>query len=103
MAEGEIAERRRRGGIADRRALSVAPVPGDEVGEQLESRAVALLGMELRREDISPCNRASKRRRIVGGAGRQLALLRHRMIAVREVEARAVGNAPPEGVGPGLT
>ena len=45
---------------------SVVSVPGDEVGEQRETGAVALFRVELRGEDISPRHRASKRRRIVG-------------------------------------
>src|SRR5208283_476515 len=48
---------------AHRRAQpgSDAPVPGDEVREQLETGAVALLGVELHGEDISASDRASKR------------------------------------------
>src|SRR5690606_21242718 len=58
-----------KGGGAEnaRIAASGARVPGDEVGEQLEAGAVALLGVELGREDISPRHRASKRRGVVGG------------------------------------
>src|SRR6185503_27586 len=36
-----------------------ASVPGDEVGEQAQSRAVAFFRMELHGEDISPRNGAS--------------------------------------------
>ena len=52
-------------------SVSGASVPGDEIGEQLQSGALTLFRMELRREDISPRHRASKRRRIIGRAGGQ--------------------------------
>src|SRR5204862_1891276 len=48
-------------GAARRAAGLDAPVPGDEVREQLKAGAVALFGMELHGKDISAGNRASKR------------------------------------------
>ena len=69
----------RQDGPAKRTNQLALPVPGDEIGEQLQSGAVALFRMELRREDISPCDGASKRRRILGGSGRQRRIGRHRM------------------------
>src|SRR5438105_10135639 len=69
-----------------RRALG-ASVPGDEVGEQPESCAMALLGMELHGKDIRPGNGASKRQRIVRRRGGHRRIGRVRVVAVREVEA----------------
>ena len=68
LTAGEVL---RGGGTAAMRTGSAVPVPGDEVGEQLQSGAVAFFRMELRREDISPGDGASKRRRIIRGAGGQ--------------------------------
>ncbi len=51
-----------------RRARLAPSVPGNEIGEQLQAGAVAFFRMELRREDISPGNGASKRQRVVGRA-----------------------------------
>src|SRR6266581_3891156 len=74
---------------------SDAPVPGDDVREQLKTGAVALFRVELNGEDISAGNRASKRRRIGDRRGRHARVVRRRVVAVREVEARAVVDAAP--------
>src|SRR4030095_7432810 len=89
-------ERWGRGGFGPRYARLRFPVPDDEIGEKLQPGAVALFRMELRCEDISPGNRASKRRRIVGGSGRRRGVSRVGMIAVREIETRLIGNARPQ-------
>src|SRR5438093_6159395 len=79
-----------------RKLGSDAPVPGDEVREQLKTGAVALFGVELHGEDISAGNRASKRRRIGDGRGRHTRVVGCRVVAVREVEPRAVIDAVPQ-------
>ena len=64
---------------------------------------MTLLGMELHGKDISACNRASKRRWIVDAAGSQRAVVRHRVVAVCEVEAGCVGDTLPQRMRPPLT
>jgi len=59
---------------------------------------VTLLGMELHGKDISPCDRASKRRRIIGGGRGQFRPRRHRIVAVRKIETGFIGNAMPQRV-----
>src|SRR5450631_182175 len=81
---------------------SGASVPGDEVGKQLETGAVTLLWMELHGKDISACNRASKRRWIIDAGGRQRTVIRHRVVAMCEIEAGCVSNALPKRVRPRL-
>src|SRR2546427_6107506 len=81
-----------------RKLGSDAPVPGDEVREQLKTGAVALFGVELHGEDISAGNRASKRRRVGDGRGCHTGVVRCRVVAVREVEPRAVIDAVPQRV-----
>src|SRR5450631_1491324 len=80
------------------RIESGAAVPGDEVGEQLETGGVALLGMELHSKDISACNRASKRRRVADRCGGHLPVIRLRVVAVRKIESCMVRDATPQGV-----
>src|SRR5215471_20703385 len=80
----------------DSECASDAPVPGDEIGKQLETGAVALFRMELHGEDISACNRASKRRWIGDCCSRCAGVLGHRIVAVREVKARTILDAVPE-------
>src|SRR5215472_5297526 len=82
--------------LTDSECASDAPVPGDEIGKQLETGAVALFRMELHGEDISACNRASKRRWIGDGCSCCAGVLGYRIVAVREVEARAILYAVPE-------
>src|SRR5881227_2546777 len=82
---------------------SGASVPGYEVGKQLKPGAVTLLRMELHGEDISLRYCASKRRRIVGAAGTKLGVGGRRIVAVREIKARRVGDALPERVRADLT
>ena len=89
----------RRGGVSGKVGLGTA-VPGDEIGEERESGALALFRMELRSEDISPRDGASKRRRIVDGRRGQRRVRRHGMVAVGEVEARAVARCPPTAGAP---
>src|SRR5213080_4667452 len=73
-----------------------ASVPSDEVGKQLKSGAVAFLRMELHGKDISLRYCASKRRWIRCCPRPDLRGGRRRIIAVREIEARRVGNFRPE-------
>src|SRR5512146_3451778 len=94
MAAG-IALAARRGKRRGRLALR-GTVPGDEIREQAQSRALALFRVELDGEDISPRYGASKRRRVRGGACRQRRVFGHRIVAMREVEALAVGDARPQ-------
>src|SRR5579864_5516428 len=68
-----------------RRSLRLS-VPGDEIGEQAQTRALALFGVELHGEDISPRYRASKRRRVGRRCRRQVRIGGNRMVAVSEVE-----------------
>src|SRR5437588_76549 len=84
--------------VGNARIESDAAVPGDEIGEQLETGAVALLGMELHGKDISACNRASKRRRVFDRRGGQPRIIRHRVIAVRKVESCVILDATPQGM-----
>src|SRR5437773_3975248 len=79
-----------------RKLGSDAPVPGDEVREQLKTGAVALFRVELHGKDISAGNRASKRRRVSDGRRRHFGVIRRGVVAVREVEARAVVDASPQ-------
>ena len=99
---GRRADAEAESGIATRRA-GQRPSQATKLASSCRSGAVALFRMELRREDISPCNRASKRRRIIGGADRHRGVLGLWVIAVREVEAGAIRNAGPERMGPRLT
>src|SRR5215475_1350489 len=80
----------------DSDCASDAPVPGDEIGKQLETGAVALFRMELHGKDISACNRASKRRWIGDRCGSRARVVGHRIVAVREVKARLILDAMPE-------
>src|SRR5206468_3026897 len=75
---------------------SGASVPGDEVGEQLEPGAVTFLRMELHSKDISLRYCASKRRRIIAGARHEPRVGRRRVIAVREIKPRHIGDTRPE-------
>src|SRR5436309_12995526 len=79
-----------------RKLGSDAPVPGDEVGEQLKTGALALFRMELHGEDISAGNRASKRRWIGNGCRSHLGFIRHWIVAVREGKPCAVFDALPQ-------
>src|SRR5439155_19693410 len=81
---------------------SGASVPGYEVGKQLKPGAVAFLRMELHGKDISLRYCASKRRWICRGPRPDLRVGRRRIIAVREIEARRVGNLRPERMRPRL-
>src|SRR5678815_4672627 len=84
--------------VAARRAgsgLGVS-VPGDEIGQQPQTGALALFRVELHGEDISPRYRASKRHRIRRRTDGKPGLVGHGEVAVREIEALAVVNARPE-------
>src|ERR1700682_3258215 len=80
------------------RIESGAAVPGDEVGKQLETGAVTLLGMELHGKDISACNRASKRHRVFHRCGGQPRIIRHRVIAVGKIESCVICDPMPQGM-----
>src|SRR5947207_194248 len=54
--------------------------------------------MELRRKNIIPGDGRGKGMWIAGAAGREVGIRGLAVVAVDEVEAAAVGNAPPEGV-----
>src|SRR5207237_6618447 len=58
--------------------------------------AVAFLGVELHSKDISAGNRASKRRWILDARRRHIRVIRLRIVAVREIESRAVVDTPPQ-------
>src|SRR5258708_8464478 len=75
---------------------SDAPVPGDEIREQLETGAVAFLWMELHGKDISAGNRASKRRRAVNAGRHRVPVPGDWVIAVSEIKSRAVVDPPPQ-------
>src|SRR5262245_58455007 len=75
---------------------SAMPVPGDEIGEQLQAGALTLFRMKLCREDISPGNRASKRKRIMGDPGRHAVIVGLGVITVGEIKTRRFGDAPPQ-------
>src|SRR5947207_10870828 len=81
---------------------SGASVPGYEVGKQLKPGAVAFLRMELHGKDISLRYCASKRRRIRRRPGAGLAVHRRWVIAVREIEARRLGDSRPKRMRPRL-
>src|SRR4030095_3482272 len=84
--------------MSGRGAPSGAPVPGDEIGQKRKSCALTLFRMELGSEDISPRNRASKRRWIAGCRGGQRGILGHRVITVGERETGALLENRPERV-----
>src|SRR3984893_3626269 len=84
--------------VGNARIESDAAVPGDEIGKQLETGAVALFGMELHGKDISACNRASKRRWVFDRRGGQPRVIRHRVIAVRKVKSCVIHDAMPQGM-----
>ena len=89
--------RRLRDATADSREIdSGAAVPGDEVGKQLKTGAVAFLGMELHGKDISACNRASKRRRIVDAARRSSPRHRAPDSSCARSRSGGVGDAAPQ-------
>src|SRR5579864_2969138 len=85
-----------RGGLR-RRSLRFS-VPGDEIGEQAQTRALALFRVELHGEDISPRYRASKRRRVRCRCRGQFGIGGNRIVAVCEVEPLAVRDAGPQRV-----
>ena len=66
-----------------------------KIPQKPQTDLLTFFRMELCREDISPCDGASKRCRLIGGARRQLRVGRFRMIAVRKIESAAVVDAVP--------
>src|SRR5438552_8100216 len=92
--DGTRRSREMRAGARELR--SDAPVPADEIREQLKTGAVALFRVELHGEDISAGNRASKRRRVGDRRRCHSEVIRRGVIAVREVKPRLVVDASPQ-------
>src|SRR4029078_3158633 len=91
----EIGKRRR-----FRNVSAGAPVPGDEMGQEQKPGALALFRMELGSEDISPRNRASKRRWIVARSRCQRRIVRHRMEPMGEIEPGVLLDSFPQRMRP---
>src|SRR5450432_1410957 len=81
---------------------SGTPVPGDEIGQQQQPGALTFFRMELGSEDISPRNRASKRRWVGGRRRRQSGILRHRMKTMGKIEPGVLLDALPQRMRPRL-
>src|SRR5512138_2622057 len=72
--------------------------PVHEVGEESQAGGLAFFRMELDGKNIIPGHRAGKGRSVDTGGDDQRRVGRRRIIAVHEIEARAVRNALPERV-----
>src|SRR6185295_16863447 len=74
--------------------------PAHEVGEELQAGGLAFLGMELDGKNIIPGYGAGKGRAVHAGRRDQRAVRGRGIVAVHEIEARAVRDALPHRVRP---
>ena len=88
-------------GRDDREGHAAAPVAheGGEVLEEPEAPALALLGVELGREERAAADRRGERHPVVHVATRQRGVGRRRVVGVHEVEVRAARDAVEERPG----
>src|SRR5262245_61941892 len=71
-------------------------LPGNEVGEQLQSGRMAFLGMELYRENVIARHSAGKGEAVFGARGFEAVFLRREEVAVAEVKALTGADVAPQ-------
>src|SRR3569623_458461 len=81
---------------------SYLPVPGHEIGEQAETRLLALFRVELLREHVVAPHGGGEVAGIVTGARDVRGIGRHRVITVDEIKAAVLRNAFPQRMRAGL-
>src|SRR5258706_15063047 len=76
--------------------------PVHEVGEKLQAGGGAFFGVELDGKNVIPRHRAGKGGTVHPSPADQRRVARLQVVAVHEIEARAVGDALPHRMGPRL-
>src|SRR5690606_28779143 len=77
-------------------------IPINKIPVQAQAVAGAFLGMELYCKNVSRCDCAGKAQAVMAYPNSQGGIVGHGVVAVHEVEVRAVGDAVPQGVRPDL-